>query len=796
MKSKVLFSALLGGFVLASCTADETLVSAPGSSQESPIKFSVSLDNDALTKADVTSDMKVNFEAGDLMSLFHGISNPAADLTGYQNAIYEGSAQDGEAFQFTTKSMVQAGGAIMVYPADTTFANGGSAAPVITIPTEQNARTKELTPHMSEVLQIDGYNPDSNEGTAGYGKYYGIVLKRVGTTLKLTADLQNTNAINSLDVEPLKVTSMELNATDGGNDAFTTAISIKYGTNAVSSTIKEEYPIWSQQSEVDLTNVPSPLPVGVTSAKAGTLTTTDVTDNAAIFTLLPQMTSVEADDASVVVNTNYGKVTLDDDTETVWSGGSDGEVTVLDGIKYILAHTLTTAPATSVFAGQQVAGYGQREIAVDVNDLDMDGLHITDENHLLDALTVYDAVANNVPVKWILDGNEDGEFVMHAEAAAAYEARVADEDNDIYFVRNREAGSDKVCTAVRLVAAEGTTTEVPAVLKFEGQNVPVPPTVTTGRVADDKVSIILEGAWTYSANKALTLVRDITVDEESSLQISGTVGATLTNCANFSIINNGAMRVSGTTDLALNLTNNGSITIPRDGQLFVAGTSTTLTNDATSLTEYGTISNAGNLGVRANAASAVINNYGYIKQENVDAYTYVTNNATTSASFASAFNASSNKMGTIELYGTGNVNTTVAGNQGFIKVITNAATVGNAEVGTLANYVVITGACSTYNATAANVEYVEVQSSQRVVFAAGSAATTTYSLTGLVVDANYSINIPTGVTVSINDGGTGGTPAGSTYLKGYIYHAGTFTCSDYDGYFGTTNSNNVIYQGQ
>ena len=216
MKSKVLFSALLGGFVLASCTADETLVSAPGS-QESPIKFSVSLENDALTKADITSDMKVNFEAGDLMSLFHGITSANLNaLSGFQNAIYEGSAKNGEAFEFTTKSMVLEGGAIMVYPADTTFANkvGGSAAPVITIPTEQNAKTKELTPHMSEVLNIGAYDEDSNEGTAGYGKYYGIVLKRVGTTLKLTADLENTDAINSLPVEPLKVTRVKMRALD------------------------------------------------------------------------------------------------------------------------------------------------------------------------------------------------------------------------------------------------------------------------------------------------------------------------------------------------------------------------------------------------------------------------------------------------------------------------------------------------------------------------------------------------------------------------------------------------------
>lgn len=768
MKSKVLFSALLGGFVLASCTADETLVSAP-SSQESPIKFSVSLENDALTKAEVTSGMKVNFEAGDLMSLFHGISDPTTALTGYQNAIYEGSAQDGQAFEFTTKSMVLPGGAIMVYPADTTFANKGTAAPVITIPTEQNAKTKELTPHMSEVLNIDAYDEDSNEGTAGYGKYYGIVLKRVGTTFKLTADLENTEAINNLDVEPLKVTSMELNAEDASsNGVFTTAISVKNSATPVTSAIKADYPIWNTQSTVDLTTAPT----GVT-ANAATLTTTDLTDNAAVFTLLPTMTGKTATEASVVVKTNYGKVTLNKDAE-VWTASGAADAKVLDGINSVLDNTWRTAGAESVFAGQKVAGYGQRGIKVDVEDLDMDGLHITDENHLMDALTVYDAIANEATVTWILDGNEDGEFVMNAEAAAAYEARVADEDNKIKFQINQ--GTEKPCTVVKFVATE--LTEVPAVLTFA-------PEGAAGN--EDKPSIVLVGPWKYTNDdKAFTLVSDITVAEGSTLNVEGTVGATLAQSATFSIINNGAITVDGTTDLALSLTNNGSINIPEGAQLFVAGDNVTLTNDATALNEYGTISNAGNLGVRANVTSGVINNYGYIKQENEDAYTYVTNNATNGADFANAFSAT-NKIGTIELNGTGNVNTTVANNEGFIKVITNAATVGDDQVGDIANYVVITGACTTYKATATNVKYVDVQSSQRVVFNVGNSSTA-YTLTGLVVGANYSINIPRTANVT----------ATTTYLDkaGYIYYAGTFTCNDFDGYLGTTNDNNVIYQGQ
>ena len=212
----------------------------------------------------------------------------------------------------------------------------------------------------------------------------------------------------------------------------------------------------------------------------------------------------------------------------------------------------------------------------------------------------------------------------------------------------------------------------------------------------------------------------------------------------------------------------------------------TLTNEASALDEYGTISNAGNLGIRKNATSGVINNYGYIKQENEDAYTYVTNNATASANFANAFSAS-NKIGTIELNGKGNVNTTVAdtNRQGFIKVTTTAATVSDTEVGTVANYVVITGDCTNYKATADNVKYVDVQSSKRVVFNVGN-STDAYELTGLVVNEGYSINIPVDKNVEVT----------TTYLKGYIYYAGEFTSTNFGGYLGTADNNNVIYQGQ
>ena len=403
-----------------------------------------------LTRADMTSDFGLNFEAGDLMSLFHGIADVSSSLTGYQNAIYEGSAKDGEAFVFTTKSMVLEKGAIMVYPADTAFTNSGSAAPVITIPENQDARTKELTPYMSELLTIGSYNEPSTENTAGYGKKYDIILKRVGTTLILTTVPSNTDKIDGLGVSPLKVSSIEMNA----SDAFTTSISVKY--NADTPYRNSEFSLWTKVSDVDVDN----------ATVANALTTTDITDNYnAVFTLLPAKTGTIIRSANVVIKTNYGKVTLEDVKGDIWGKTATTvtyDKTVTEGIQEVLNNTWTNA-TTGSFIGEKIGKFGKRSIQADMSTLNMDGLHITDQQHLIDALEkVYDAIANDATVDFFLDGDENGEFVMDAEATAAYEARVADAENKITFKLSTDPATQ--CDAVKFVST--TETEVPTALKF------------------------------------------------------------------------------------------------------------------------------------------------------------------------------------------------------------------------------------------------------------------------------------------------------------------------------------------
>lgn len=761
MKSKLLFGALLGSIALASCNADEDF--SASSVQESPIKFTVSLETangeTPLTKAILTDKFKINFENNDLMSLFHGATVDASagdqkqTMISYQNAIYAGTAEDGNAFSFTTKSMVLEGKAIMVYPADTTFVNGtGTNAPKVSIAKDQDENTVKLMPYMSEVLNIVGRTTGAaGANTSGYGKYYPIVLKPIGSVLALQINPTNVEKINNLGVAELKVTKAGLKAS--GN-IFTTVLHVKATDDAIGYTGSDELikALWDKASDVDLTESDLTL--------ANSLTTTNVSNDKAVFTLLPAKSGIDASGAAVTINTNYGKVVLGENAVT-WVKGSDAAVAVKEGIKNVLDNTWV-APGTSSsnFGNEKTGGLFNRKITADMSTLDMDGLHITDQQHLLDALKVYDAIAENKPVTFYLDGDADGEFVMEAEATAAYEARVANVGNQITFELST-GDPETECSTVKFVSTEET--EVPAALKF-GTNA---------------ARIKFAGTWKYSENKTFDYVASLEIVEGATMAMTNAIEATVSNSPAFVITNNGTVNISGTTDLALNMNNNGTINIPADAKFFMNGAE--LTNKATA-TERGAIYNAGRLGVRTEPSTGKINNYGYIKQENASAYTYVSTNAM-GTGFTAAFADEVNEIGTIELFETGNENTVVAsgGAPGFIKVITTAASVTDAEIGTKANYVVITGNCTSLGDISSTVSYIDIQSSSAVVW-----NTTGKTYAGLIVGEGHELNIPKGSSVTIT----------TAYVKGYIYKAGTLVCSDFDGYLGgaDTDKANIIAQ--
>lgn len=743
MRSKILFSALLGGFALASCTSDEDINSLPAK-QESPIQFSVSYEEEESpeTRASMTSTMKLNFTEGDLMSLFHGIAAPLTAMTGYQNAIYEaGPSDDGSSLVFRTRSMVLPNGAIMVYPADTTFANNGTADPVLSIPVNQNANTKLLTPYMSEILNIAAYSGTNAKNVAGYGKTYDIVLKRVGTAFTLVTVPSNTDKIdNSGAVNPLKVTNVELSTT--GADFV---VSVPAAYNAAVPAAALGHPLWSglwaNVSEVDMTS----------AVKNTRLATTDITNNyRAEFTLLPN-TGTTLVGGKVVITTNYGTVTLVDATGAIMQSKlvpAVPLVTVTAGLQEVLDGTWSLATA-GVFKGENVGKRATRTINADMSTIDMNNLHIKDQQHLMDALKVLAAINKPaVAPKFILDGDVNGQFVMDAAATAAYQAELAKAVRAVSF------DIDPTCTA-GVVFRSTVETEIPNELDF----------VTP-------VAVTFDGLWKYTNDaKAFFRVTSLNFAPGATVSMNGIV-------SNGTQINNrGTVNVDAVS-LRVPMTNYGTLNIPL-GKSFKVHTVAFLNQ------ENGMINNSDILGVQS-GTTGTITNFGTIEQKTADAYTYVTNNGGGTADFAFVKANPGNILGTIKLFGMGNDNTIVAGIQGFIKVVTNVAEVDAAAIGSVANYIHVTGDCTKLKNLPPAVKFVEIESNRRVRWESAAVGDT---VDGLIVRAGRSLNIPVGSTVIVNK---------AIYVKGMILQAGTFNyaAATFVGYLSglAGDVNNIIAQ--
>ena len=768
MKTKILFGALMGTFALAACNSEEEFTTP--AQKTSPITFEVTLDGaDAATKAEFASG-KINFELGDLLSLYHGIGDASADFIDYSNAVYEAKAcGDGEVLKFVSAAMVNEGEAVMVWPADTMFTNDGSAAPVITIPAVQDAKTKLLMPYVSEVLTIDAYDDEEMKNVAGYNKTYPVVLKQFGSTLTLNTKAINDDVISNLDVADLKVTDVELTAKSATANLFNTSVALK-ALGIAPTTHTGDFDHWADVTEADFTAV-------TTSA---TLKTTDATNTSAIFTLLPvDATTADVDDhannAKVVINTNYGTVTVAYASgKTPWAKtedklGTAEAKTVSDGLEDVLKNVyIANTTTSSKFRNEKTGGKMTRWIEADISKLDMNNLHIKDAEQLIDVLKVLDAmkevagstVAGAATINFYLDGDAEGVFTMTPAAAAAYTAHLTATAPAITFTPCAVAG--EACTAVKFVAE--SETEVPTTLAFE----------------TNPVDAQLAGTWKWSADdKDYTNVNDIVVLEDATLNLSNTVK----DATGKRILNYGSVNVSGITYLENTILRNlGTITIPANAEFRVKSA---LANRAETLADYGKIYNSGVLATVG--TGSIYNHGGYIKQMVDGAKTYITSNET-GTGFAAAFNsgATPNLIGTIELFDKDDDNYSVSNtaNQGFIMITTTAAAVAAADLGVEANYVKLAGDCTsfTYSQTSATarLQYVEIASSKEVVWTSAS----TQSMKGVIVPAGKKLNIKKDNTVI----------SAATFVKGTIYQGGAYTPGAFVTYLGgvATDAANII----
>lgn len=604
---KQLFGALLGGVMLAACTSDDVLnVSASQEANPQAPVFTVHFEGVDDTRAifglkdeNGYTNGNIIFEPNDLLSLYHGVrltekggstsftgydwdqSLPGGAFTGYGNAVYEGDMDGEGTFTYTTKAMVNPGGAIMVYPADTAFVNTTGAIQ-ITVPMEQNIKTRELTPYMSEVIGVEPYNKNEVNNVAGYDKKYDIMLKRVGASLALTINKLKDDATRwEKCSEPLKIRSIEIDAkTNGSTNLFTETVEITAG-NKIEKLDEDKNPLhatWGKQtvatakSDALKNSIKYTFGADDKVAENGNMT--------AYLTLLPIETNlknsiaeyIDSEDeektnpitsVTVTVATNYGKVVVKEgENDKLWHQGASSSK-IVEGLTSTLNVVLDAAKEGTTFDGEQIGKYAARSIDVDMSDLDMNGLHIANEQQLKDVVTVFKGLAAEKQKNngFILDGDAKGEFVI-----ASVEGLTAYADALALGATFTPCSEEAPCSTVVLTVGGA----VPEKLVFG----------TPG------VVVRLEGAWTLNKTNVYNGVQELQVAETATLALSqGTdevIGMYETKengkgvkyqSADASpwLVNKGTITVTGDVSLQMNTANYGTINIPADQKLRMEG---------------------------------------------------------------------------------------------------------------------------------------------------------------------------------------------------------------------------------
>ena len=798
MKSKFYLAAALT-MSLAACTNEDVLLSQEGQDGLSPIKFALEVNDGSLSRNVWGSDgVTVQWDKNTHLSLFHGGQE---GYFGTSNAIYKANdgSSDGK-LSFSTQSMVLPGQAIMVHPADTTFEMMGGNLYVKAV--ENVAKTGDSIlhrlPFISEGINIGEYNKDSNRG-AGYGKEYDVKLRQIGSLLQLKFQWEGYDEIQALLEEGtitqgITIDEVTLNRP---TDKFNTRlqISLTEGVGKNWSDV-DTYGSWNMASIVDVDN-PAKTSASLSSKDF------NLEKNVVSFMLLPQYYVSEseaepttdeakvpsfaaaADDASIVIETYYGTLTLDKDRGTVFPEGSKydpyfyteelGEMrpamTVSEGLNHIVAFTnlpklkpQKPEEKESTFLGEIVGQAITRLVNADLAYLDMSTVHIKNEEHLLNVLHVHEAIQPGTDVKLTIDGDENKEFVMSTQTVAWLNELNADEEGVITLSPCKDSGEQ--CTAIRLTGGG----EVPQ-YSF---------------VVDKNVKVILdndENAWEWNGGiKTIMFMNNF--ENQGTLEING--GAEVKFKGLYStgkFINKGTINVNGEVKQSVNTVNHGTITVKAGAEYY---SNANFINEATGLDTYGTITNNGVFG---NINDGIINNYGLIVQNTAKSKTFITSNQTDKVLFSTPW-SSENKYGTIKLYSKDDTNYSVSNkaNEGFIMIETTAATVTEEEIGKEANYVKVAGACTTLDFTRTatvntRVLFIEIASSEEVVW-----NTEKSLIRGLIVPAGKKLYIKKDNAVELSE---------AVYLKGKIYKGGEFTPKSFISYFGnaadaTTDIENVI----
>ena len=868
MNKKLLFAAMSLA-ALTACTDNDFESKNVAQQEASPVVFEVLNNNDAFTRASMNGN-SISWSAtdGDLFTLYHGVAGfvaPSA-LTGYENATYTASAGEGSA-TLTSPTMIKPGRAIMVWPADTTFYVSGTGNLTVKIPAKLENIENNI-PYVSDLITIQPYAAYSETtpappavptayNTAGKDRKYAVYMRPMASQLILKADYAGTDAaINALatgddPIDPIALTSVDIS---DPTTKLTQEIDLSFAAPAAGQGVNwatVENNAWTEVTAFDFTS----------TVKVNKLTTKCIDGiESAKFLILPQAAIGVGGlaGAGIVINTIYGKVATtaynateiadawyrymapgtavtygEAETTTAGTGSDASKVRYTQNIEKGLAQVIdafsanTTKKATSVVVAEPTGAVGTRYVKVLLNKLDMDGLHITSDKQLYDAVRVWKEIGTgDVTVR--LDGDATtGEFEISQKTIAKINeinaALAEGTPRKFYVTACNDAG--EVCNTI-VITGGGAVQNMDFVVK----------TVAAADVAL-KAGETWEWAASTTAAKTLTLAPAANTGVKSIINkgtfVSGAT-ATLAIYDNTPVtpvqitavpfVNEGTWNVTaGDVNVQFDVTNLGTVNISKGAEYHQDGLGNNFTNDANTLEERFVLNDpsilpavkaafveqigvVNNSGVFATVAGGKINNYGLIEHADKDAKTYITANQTLNADgftadakYTSAFNKATsgagNKMGRINLPYSNkdedNVSISAgAAATGFVSLTVstegNSAPTGGkldlTTVGYYVNYCIINSGVTEISKVSNQIKYLEFNAgTTEIAWNLGGTPSSTKTATyeGLIVLSPVNIKLWTAITV--NSG---------TYLGAKMYVGGGFTnTGGYSAYYGNTATN-------
>ena len=846
--NKKLLLATMSLAVLAACTNDDDFGSKNIAENASPVQFEVLNNNQALTRATMDGNtIQWSAEDGDLFTLYHGCNAENEFTTGYQNATYKASSEEGAAI-LSTPSMILPGKAIMVWPVDTTFRIASDGALSITIPAVQT-NIENSIPYVSDLINIGAY--DGTKGapnTAGYNRTYPVYMRPMASQLIVNADYAGTDAtIAKLydggeacpadgGIEPIKVTSLEL--TDETNQ-FTKVIPIAFTEANTEPWKNVKGNAWAK-----VTNF------GTASEKVTKLITKCLTGNeSAKFLILPQA-AFETGKGEVVVNTIYGKVTIkqeagyysEDEIKDAWyryvsatTAAATGETkataaettgdnagkyktyaTVAGGLRQTINAFSTYKAQKGIVKGEPIGAAATRYVKVLLNKLDMSDLHITSDKQLRDAAVVWKYLYPEAtdPITVILDGNEDGEFAISQNTIKYINTLKKADGSQLFNVKPCTVAGE-VCKTI-VITGGGDIQDLPFIVK-NGQ--------TKVDVAFNKGE-----TWNWKATGTTAATKTVKVGAGVSKFINrGTLvnaaTATLANYGygedaliqtNVPLVNEGTWNITaGTLNVQFSVTNLGTVNIAKGAQYRQDGTKNIFRNNAETLPERFVLADpsidaklkakfvekigvVNNNGVFATVNDGKIYNFGLIEHADKDAKTYITKNQTDGMTFATAFVndpttlSKNKKIGRINLPYSNkdedNISISAAAAEGFVSV-----TVTTADAPATKNLdASVVGTNVNYLIINSGIEHITAVSNQVKYVEINSPGTEVEweiykDAKGVQRDYVYD-GLMVLSDVNIKLGNTVKVNQ-STFLGADMYVGGTFTYTSWAGYFGNTMSN-------